>query len=180
MNNDTKDRIVLYKNKSGKVELRADVEKDTLWATQVQIARLFDVNPQAIVRHLKNIFRSGELTKSSTSSKMELVQTEGGRKIKRLTSLYNLDAIIAVGYRVNSKKATQFRIWATGVLRDYLAKGFNLDRRKLAVSQGSLDDLHKAIDFIESESDNGPLKAKITVRLSKDLIRRKGQKHPQF
>ena len=85
--------------------------------------------------------------------------------------LYSLDIILAVGYRTNSKKAIAFRKWATGILRDYLVKGFRLDKRKLVDSRENLHDLHEAIDFIESQSDGEPLKAKISVRLTKDLIR---------
>jgi len=87
-----------------------------------------------------------------------------------LTKFYNLDVIIAVGYRVNSKMATHFRIWATRILRTYLVKGFNLDRRKLAISTEKFEDLKEAIAFMESPSRGGPLKAKLTVRLSKNLL----------
>jgi hypothetical protein len=171
MNSNRKDSIVLYTDKRGNVELRADVEKNTLWATRTQVAKLFETTPQNITIHLGNIYGEGELNENSTSKESLLVQTEGGRAIKRLTDLYNLDVIIAVGYRINSMKATQFRIWATGILREYLIKGFNLDRRKLVTSQENLDDLHEAIKFIESKSKSGPMKAKITVRLTKDLVR---------
>jgi len=99
-----------------------------------------------------------------------MVQIEGGRTVERLTNLYNLDAIIAVGYRVNSKKATQFRIWSTKILRQILIKGFHLDERKLAVSTENLKDLKEAIAFMESESRGGPLKARMTVRMSRNLL----------
>jgi hypothetical protein len=163
-----KDQIVLYTDKNGKVELRADTEKDTLWATQAQIGQLFDVNSQAITKHLSNIFREKELKKDSVCSKMEHTAADGKRY---MVSIYNLDAIIAVGYRVNSKKATKFRIWATGILRDYLTKGFSLNQRNLVSSEEKFNDLHEAIAFLESESKGGPLKAKVSVRMSKDLIR---------
>jgi hypothetical protein len=124
MNKNIKDQIVLYTDKQGNVELRADIEKSTLWAMQAQIAELFDVNPQAITKHLNNIFKTKELRRDSVCSKME--HTAGDGK-KYIVNLYNLDAIIAVGYHVNSKKATKFRIWATRILRDYLIKGFSLN-----------------------------------------------------
>ena len=166
MNTGTRDKIVLYTDKQGNVELRADVEKDTLWATQDQIALIFDTQRPAITKHLNNIFRTRELKPDSVCSILERTGTDG--KIYKV-KFYNLDAIIAVGYRVNSKKATQFRIWATGVLRDYLVKGFKLDGRKLATSQKNFDDLNKAIEFMKSERNGGPLKAKVTVRLSRIL-----------
>jgi hypothetical protein len=166
----SENKIVLYSDKKGNVELRADVRKETIWATINQIADIFDVQKAAISKHLKNIYDSGELAKNPTVSKMETVQTEGGRAIKREMEYYNLDAIIAVGYRVNSMKATHFRIWATGILRNYLVKGFNIDRRKLAVSDEKFNDLYEAISFLESKNSEKPLKAKVIVRLSKDLM----------
>jgi hypothetical protein len=146
--------------------LRADTEKDTLWATQEQIGQLFQVSSQNITMHLKSIFKSGELNKNSVCK--ESLHT--GKDSKQyLTKFYNLDAIIAVGYRVNSKKATKFRIWATGILREYLINGFNLNKNKLVSREEKFNDLHEAISFIESKSDK-PMKAKISVRLTKDLI----------
>jgi hypothetical protein len=168
MNKKIKDQIVIYTGKDGKIELHADVEKETLWTTQAQISRLFGVNIPTINEHLKNIFKTNELKKISTIRNFRIVQDESGRKVKRNMNFYNLDVIIAVGYRVNSKKATKFRIWATSILRDYLARGFNLNRRKLISSEEKFKNIHEAIDFIESKSDK-PLKAKVIVRLTKDL-----------
>jgi len=168
MDKNTKDKIILYTSKNGDVELRADAEKDTLWATQEQIGRLFGTSKQLVSWHIANVFKEVEL-KSKSTVKDSLTVVSNNRHY--LTKFYNLDVIIAVGYRVNSKKATKFRIWATGILREYLIRGFNLNRRKLVVSDEKLNDLNSAIKFIESKSENGPLKAKITVRLSKDLIR---------
>lgn len=107
------------------------VRDETLWATQKSISKLFDVKVPAISKHLKNIFESGELNEERTVSKMETVQEEGSRKVKRETTFYNLDVIISIGYRVNSQKATKFRIWATDVLRDYLQKGFKIDEERM-------------------------------------------------
>ena len=103
----------------------------TLWLTQAAMAELFGVGSQAITKHLKNIYAEGELSLEATCSKMEQVQNEGNRQVSREISFYNLDAIIAVGYRVNSARATHFRIWATGVLREYIIKGFALDDNRL-------------------------------------------------
>lgn len=114
------------------------VEHETLWLTQKQMAELFNVNVPAIAKHLANIFEEGELTEEATISKMEIVQTEGERKVKRTVCYYNLDAIVAVGYRVNSKQATHFRQWATQILREYIIKGFVLDDERLKQAKTAL------------------------------------------
>ena len=98
-----------------------------MWAIQKTMAELFDVNRSVITKHLKNIYDDGELVKSSTCVKFAQVQSEGSRQVKRNTTFYNLDAIISVGYRVNSKNATHFRIWATGILKEFMIKWFVLD-----------------------------------------------------
>src|SRR3989344_1913085 len=105
-------QLVIYQAPSGAIEFRGDWEKETIWANLNQIADLFGVQKSAISKHLTNIFGSKELSKIAAVSKMETVQIEGKRTISRSIEMYNLDAIIAVGYRVNSKRATQFRIWA--------------------------------------------------------------------
>ena len=103
----------------------------TVWCTQKAMGMLFDVNVPAISKHLKNIYEQGELQEERTVSKMEIVRTEGGRLVKRNTVFYNLDAVISVGYRVNSIRATQFRQWATSVLREYAIRGYVLDRKRM-------------------------------------------------
>ncbi len=120
-------QIILYNNKEGKVTIKVTYLNDTFWLPQKAIAHLFGVETPAISKHLANIFDTGELTKESTISILETVQFEGSREVKRLVEFYNLDAIIAVGYRVNSKQATQFRIWATQTLKEYIIKGFVLN-----------------------------------------------------
>lgn len=119
--------IILYQTDDAKVSVSVFFKDETFWLTQRAMAELFDVNPQAITRHLGNIFEEGELEKEATCSKMEQVQQEGTRTVKRIVDFYNLDAIIAVGYRVNSKKATRFRQWATRTLKEYITKGFVLN-----------------------------------------------------
>lgn len=116
--------VIVYQAENESVSTNVLFKDETFWMTQKEMAKLFDVNVPAISKHLKNIFESGELVISAVISKMETTAEDG--KIYQ-TNFYNLDAIIAVGYRVNSKKATQFRIWATGVLREYIIKGFALD-----------------------------------------------------
>lgn len=170
MKKENKRNIVIYEGKNGEVELRADVERDTLWANRLQIADVFETTPQNISLHLGNIYSEGELDERSTRKKSFLVQKEGGRAIKRPFDSYNLDAIIAVGYRVNSKKATQFRIWATGVLRDYVVKGFSLNKRRLESSPVSLVGLYEAVTLLESLNKDGNLRGKITLKLEEKLV----------
>ena len=121
----------LYPLPNNEGEVSALIKDDTIWLTQKSMAHLFGVNLPAISKHLKNIFEEGELEVNSTISKMEIVQTEGERNIKRSIVFYNLDAIIAVGYRVSSQKATRFRQWATKVLNEYIRKGFVMDDERL-------------------------------------------------
>lgn len=124
-------KFLMYTSDDGDVNVDVIVKDETLWVTQKSMAELFGVNIPAINKHLKNIYESKELTETSTISKMEIVQTEGNRKVKRTVDFYNLDAIISVGYRVNSRKATQFRIWATQTLKEFMTKGFVLDDERL-------------------------------------------------
>ena len=124
-------QFLLYNTPDENIKVNVVVKDETLWLTQKAMAELFDVNTQAITKHLKNIFEEGELQKEATCSKMEQVQQEGERLVKRNVEFYNLDAIISVGYRVNSQKATQFRIWATHILKEYIKKGFVLDDERL-------------------------------------------------
>ena len=163
MKTNKRDQIILYTDKNGNVELHADIEKDTLWTTQEQITRLFEVDQSVVSRHIRNIFRDGEIDEKSNMQKMHRTRAH------RPPVLYSLDIILAVGYRTNSKKAIFFRKWATDILRNYLVNGFNLNKRKLIIREERLENLHKAIDFIESKSDK-PLKGKIRVSLVKDLI----------
>ena len=165
-----KNSVVIYRTESGIVELRADIEKDTIWATQAQIADLFETTPQNITLHLKSIYEDGELVKMATCKESLQVQKEGGRAVKRQVELYNLDAVIAVGYRINSKMATHFRIWATRVLHGYLVDGYDLNRYRLDDAPEALEGLHEAVAFMESEDRQGKLKGKVTLKLTKDFV----------
>lgn len=122
---------ILYSSPEEDVKVTALVKDESIWLTQKAMAELFDVNVPGISKHLKNIYEEGELSESATISILETVQNENGRSVKRNVSFYNLDAIISVGYRVNSAKATKFRIWATGILKEYIKKGFVLDDERL-------------------------------------------------
>ena len=123
--------IVFYQTENADVVVNVVYKDETFWLSQKAMAAVFDVNPQAITKHLSNIYEEQELVKDSTCSILEQVQKEGNRNVKRSVEFYNLDAIIAVGYRVNSKKATKFRQWATKTLREYITKGFVLNEKLL-------------------------------------------------
>jgi hypothetical protein len=123
--------IILYATPDGNVRVEVLFESETFWLSQKKMAELFGVGVQTINHHLQEIYKSHELIEMATIRKYRIVQTEGVRTVAREVDFYNLDAIIAVGYRVNSREATQFRIWATQVLREYLIKGFVLDDERL-------------------------------------------------
>jgi hypothetical protein len=166
---DKKNKIIIYQAKGGEVELRADIEEDTIWATETQIANIFDSTQQNVNLHIKNIYNDNELNIDSTHKESLYVQKEGKRNVKRLIFLYSLDMIIAVGYRVNSKKATQFRIWATGVLREYLKNGYALQEYKLKKNPEAIDGLQETLSLITSNKYRGKLKGKLTLKITKNM-----------
>lgn len=127
-----KNEIVVFQAKNGAIELRADVSENTIWATQAQMAELFDVNSQAITKHLNNIYNEDELSKKATCSVLEQVQLEGMRSVKRKLNYYNLDAIISVGYRISSKVGTKFRQWATKTLRSHIVDGYSINPSRIS------------------------------------------------
>lgn len=143
---------VLYHSEESDVSVNAVVQNESIWVTQKAMADLFGVNTPAISKHLKNIYEEGELSEESTVSKMEIVQTEGSRQVKRNVDFYNLDAIISVGYRVNSRQATKFRIWATGVLKEYMIKGFAMDDERLKQGEAVFgkDYFHELLERVRS------------------------------
>ncbi|HNV97601.1 MAG TPA: virulence protein RhuM/Fic/DOC family protein [bacterium] len=143
-----KGEVIIYKSKEGpKLEVR--LEENTVWLTQNQIALLFSTQRPAITKHLNNIFKSGELDKNSVSSILEHTANDG-KTYK--TQFYNLDAIISVGYRVNSNRATQFRIWATKTLKEHLVKGYTLNEKRLLQYQNSFQDLQETITLLQEKS----------------------------
>lgn len=123
--------FLLYRSEDERIHVETRLHDETIWLTQAQMAELFDVNVPAVSKHLKNIYEEEELNQAATVSKMETVHKEGSRTVRRNIDFYNLDAIIAVGYRVNSKRATRFRMWATAILREYIIKGFAMDDERL-------------------------------------------------
>jgi hypothetical protein len=124
-------KIIFYSNETGNVNINVTYQNENFWLSQKDIATLFGVEVPAISKHLANIYETGELQQQATISILETVQKEGARQVKRNIEFYNLDAIIAVGYRVNSKQATQFRIWATQTLKEFIIKGFVLNDEML-------------------------------------------------
>ncbi len=128
---DNQSDFILYTSPSGEVNVEVTVEDETVWLTQKAMSHLFGVDRSVITKHLQNVYSEGELGKKATSAKFAQVRMEGDREVTRNVEYYNLDAIISVGYRVNSSEATQFRIWATKVLREYILKGFALDDERL-------------------------------------------------
>jgi prophage maintenance system killer protein len=139
------DSIVIYSTLAKGVEVR--VSKETLWLNQKMIADVFETSADNIGLHLKNIYREGELEEDSTAEESSVVQKEGGREVRRKIKQYNLDAIIAVGYRVNSKKATQFRRWATKILKDHMLIGYTLNRNRI---QSNYNQFLKAVDDVKN------------------------------
>jgi hypothetical protein len=131
-------QIEIYKSRNSQIEVKVQFEKNTVWLSQKQMAELFDKDSDTIGLHLKNIFAEEELVENSTTEFFSVVQKEGKRAVARKIKCYNLDAIISVGYRVNSKRGTQFRIWATQRLKEYLVKGY-------AINQKRLDELQQTI-----------------------------------
>jgi prophage maintenance system killer protein/prophage antirepressor-like protein len=127
----SKNKQIVFQSKNGSIELRGDVEKETIWATLDQVAYIFGRDKSVISRHLTSIYKEGELQKRATVAKNATVQQEGARTVRRVIEYYNLDAIISVGYRVNSKTATRFRQWATKTLRQHITKGYTINPKAI-------------------------------------------------
>ena len=143
-----KGEIVIYKSPQGP-EIQVKLEKDTVWLDAHLIARLFGVNRPAIVKHIHNIYKTSELSKVSTCSILEQVATDG--KVRKM-NVYNLDMIISIGYRVNSQRATQFRIWATKTLKEHLIKGYTVNEHRLLHAQNQLKELQGTISFLQEKA----------------------------
>ena len=144
---DNRGKIVIYQTKDGKTSIDVKLENETVWLNQAQMAELFQTDRTSIVKHVNNIYKSEELEKDSTCAKIAQVQMEGNRTIKRHIIYYNLDMIISVGYRVNSMRGTQFRIWANKVLKDYLIKGYAINQQ---VKAAQLEDLKSTVRLLSN------------------------------
>ena len=142
--------IEIYQLEDGQTEIKVKLDDETVWLSQKQMSQLFEKNTDTIGLHLKNIFQSGELDEFSTTENSSVVQLEGNRLVQRKVKLYNLDAIISVGYRVNSKRGIQFRIWANKILKEYLIKGYALNEKRLEQKAGQLKELQGSIRILEN------------------------------
>lgn len=140
--------IQIFTSKDGKTEIQVTLENETVWLNQYQLESLFQTNRTSINRHISNIYKTEELDKESTCAKFTQVQKEGNREIKRQIQYYNLDVIISVGYRVNSKRGTEFRIWANKILKEYLIKGFSINELRLKKQNEQLKELQKSVKLI--------------------------------
>jgi len=140
--------IILYTSEDGQSHIQLRVKGDSVWLSQREMARLFDVSADNVGLHLKNIYKDGELSREATAEESSVVQIEGGREVRRLVALYNLDAILAVGYRVRSPRGVQFRRWASTVLKEYLLKGFVMDDERLKNPDGRPDHFDEMLERI--------------------------------
>lgn len=131
--------LILYTTDDGKSQIRLLAKNQTVWLSQREMAQLFDVSTDNVGLHLKNLYSDGELSREATTEESSVVQTEGSREVERLVTLYNLDAIMAVGYRVRSPRGVQFRRWASTILKEYLLKGFAMDDERLKNPDGRPD-----------------------------------------
>ncbi len=148
-NQENKGEIVIYKD-DNTPEIQVNLVDDTVWLNQAQMAELFGRDSDTIGKHIKNVYKTAELSQNQTTAKFTVVQTEGEKQVKRDITFYNLDMIISVGYRVNSKRGTQFRIWATKHLRDYLLKGYLVNEKRLKENQElKLKELQQAVGLMQ-------------------------------
>ena len=159
--------VLVYEAQDGAAHVEVRLEHETVWLTQRQMAELFDTSTDNVSLHLRNIFSDGELGELATTEDFSVVQTEGRRKVTRTLMHYNLDAIISVGYRVNSKRGVQFRQWATRVLREHLVRGYTFDRRRLA--ERGLNEARQTLDLLSRTLANQAL-VDDTGRAVLDLI----------
>lgn len=143
--------LELFRSSDGAVSIPVRMEADSMWLTRMQMADLFGVTPQNITLHMKNVYASGELEEGATSKESLLVQLEGNRKICRKVRDYNLDAIISVGYRVNSARATQFRIWATRILKEYIVKGAAINKKRLRQLGQAIEVMKRVSNSLDAE-----------------------------
>ena len=162
--------LILYTTEDGKTQLNLRVEGQTVWLTQVEIAELFQTTPENITIHLKNIFEEGELDQISTTKDYLVVRKEGKRQVKRRIKHYNLDAILAIGYRIRSPRGIQFRQWASSTLKEYLVKGFVMDDERLKDPQGwdYFDELLERIREIRASEKRFYQKVRDLFALSSD------------
>jgi hypothetical protein len=141
--------IVIYTDADGSVQTEVRLEAESLWLTQNQLEELFATDRTSIVKHIKNILETGELEESATCAKFAQVRQEGSRLVRREILYYNLDMILSVGYRVNSKRGTQFRIWANRILKEHLVQGYTINEKRLGQQQDQITRLKQSIRLVE-------------------------------
>lgn len=161
--------IEIFKTKDNQTEVKVLFEQETVWLSQYQLSDLFETDRTSILKHLQNIYATGELAEDATCAKFAQVRQEGKRNVKRAVLHYNLDAIISVGYRVNSKRGTQFRQWATQRLKDYLVKGFAINEKRLKETENKFNELKHAVSLLESISKTKELSGNEALGLLKVL-----------
>ena len=144
-----KGEIIIYKPKGGAVEVAVKIEKETVWLSQKQMAELFDCSVDNVGLHLKNIFKEAELIENSVVEESSVTASDGKNY---LVKHYNLDAIISVGYRINSLRGTQFRIWATKTLKDHLLRGYTINEKRLLDAKDRFAELQSAISFLQEKT----------------------------
>lgn len=144
----TESEIKIYQTDDGQTTIDVRFENETVWLTQKQMSQLFDKDSDTIGLHLKNIYQSGELEEFATTEDSSVVQKEGNRQVQRKIKIYNLDAIISVGYRVNSKRGIQFRIWASRIIKEYLLTGFVIDNKRLIQQNNQLKELQNSVKIL--------------------------------
>jgi hypothetical protein len=147
MNN--KNEIIIYTTEDGKETFEVNLKEETVWLSQRQMSELFGKDVRTINEHIGNVYKEKELAKYSTIRKFRIVQKEGNRQVERKRNCYNLDVIISVGYRVKSQRGTQFRIWATNVLKNHLIEGYSINQKRLQENQAKIKELQKTASMIE-------------------------------
>jgi len=148
------DKVVIYQSADGKASLDVRLEQESVWLNLNQMSDLFDRDKSVISRHLKTIFDSEELDRQATVAKNATVQNEGGREVRRIVEYFNLDVVISVGYRVNSKRGVQFRQWATKILRDHLVQGYTINQQRLEEKTEKLAEIQRAMELLSRTLSN--------------------------
>ena len=156
---DTDNKIIIYQTEDGQTQIDVRLESDTVWLTQAQMADLFETDRTSIVRHINNIYKVEELDRESTCAKIAQVQVEGKRNVKRNIPYFNLDMIISVGYRVNSKRGVKFRQWANSVLKQYLVKGYAVNER---IHKEQIGELRQLVGMLGRTIQNQPVMSEWT------------------
>lgn len=159
--------IKIFQSKDKRTEIQVIVQSESVWLSQKQMSELFEKDSDTIGMHLRNIYKSGELIERATTEEYSVVQKEGNRNVKRTIKLYNLDAIISVGYKVNSKRGVQFRIWANQVIKDYLINGYAINEKKLKTQISNLNSLKETVLLLTKVTEQ----KKLTSEESEGLIK---------